>query len=95
MRKIRLGDLNIYSPKRAADWRVSVNLEVPGAFGKVFGFWVVLISVVGCVVQHPLGSPTHTRRKDRMSYAHEEFVIDLTQVTSTMSPNAPVRFPFL
>ena len=60
-----------------------------------FGFWVVLISVVGCVVQHPLGSPTHTRRKDRMSYAHEEFVIDLTQVTSTMSPNAPVRFPFL
>ncbi|KIK08018.1 hypothetical protein K443DRAFT_672901 [Laccaria amethystina LaAM-08-1] len=69
MRKIRLGDLNIYSPKRAADWRVSVNLEVPA--------------------QHPLGSPTHTRRKDRMSYAHEEFVIDLTQVTSTMSPNAP------
>lgn len=30
MKKIRLGDLNIYSPKRAADWRVSVNLEVPG-----------------------------------------------------------------
>ena len=29
MRKIRLGDLNIYSPKRDADWRVSVNLEVP------------------------------------------------------------------
>lgn len=29
MRKIRLGDLNIYSPKRLADWRVSVNLEVP------------------------------------------------------------------
>ena len=30
VRKIRLKDLNIYSPKRAADWRVSVNLEVPG-----------------------------------------------------------------
>lgn len=29
MRKIRLGDLNIYSPKREADWRISVNLEVP------------------------------------------------------------------
>jgi len=29
MRKIRLGDLNVYSPKREADWRVSVNLEVP------------------------------------------------------------------
>ncbi|KAG5653106.1 hypothetical protein H0H81_002253 [Sphagnurus paluster] len=71
MRKIRLGDLNIYSPKRAADWRVSVNLEVP--------------------VQHPLGSPTHTRRKDRMSYSHEEFNIDLTQVTSTTSPGAPAQ----
>lgn len=30
MRKIRLGDLNIYSPKREADWRLSVNYEVPG-----------------------------------------------------------------
>ncbi|KAF8073911.1 CYTH-like domain-containing protein [Lyophyllum atratum] len=69
MRKIRLGDLNIYSPRRAADWRISVNLEVP--------------------VSHPLGSPTHTRKKDRMSYSHEEFIIDLTQVTSTMSPTAP------
>jgi polynucleotide 5'-triphosphatase len=29
MRKIRLGDLNIYNPKQNADWRVSVNLEVP------------------------------------------------------------------
>ena len=32
IRKVRLGDLNIYSPKRAADWRVSVNLEIPGEF---------------------------------------------------------------
>ncbi|KAF9077505.1 mRNA capping enzyme [Rhodocollybia butyracea] len=63
MKKIRLGDLNIYSPKRNADWRVSVNLEVP--------------------VSHPVGTPTHSRRKDRMSYSHEEFNIDLTQVTST------------
>ncbi|KAJ7600875.1 mRNA triphosphatase CET1 [Mycena floridula] len=63
MKKIRLGDLNICSPKRAADWRISVNLEVP--------------------VSHPVGSATHTRRKDRMSYSHEEFRIDLTQVTSS------------
>ncbi|KAF8158042.1 CYTH-like domain-containing protein [Crassisporium funariophilum] len=71
MRKIRLGDLNIYSPKQAADWRVSVNLEVPMA--------------------HPIGTPTHTRRKDRLSYAHEEFSIDLTQVTSSTAPNAPTQ----
>ncbi len=31
MRKVRLGNLDIYSPKRAADWRISVNLEIPGA----------------------------------------------------------------
>ncbi|KAG2342159.1 mRNA triphosphatase CET1 [Suillus weaverae] len=70
-RKIRLGDLNIYSPKRAADWRVSVSLEVP--------------------VSHPVGSPTHVRRKDRICYSHEEFNIDLTQVYSNnnATPNAP------
>jgi len=65
VRKIRLSDLNVYSPKRAADWRVSVNLEVS--------------------VPQPVGTPTHTRRKDRISYTHEEFSIDLTQVTSTAS----------
>ncbi|KAF9013203.1 mRNA triphosphatase CET1 [Cyathus striatus] len=51
VKKVRLGDLNIYSPKRIADWRISVNLEIP--------------------VPHP--------RKDRLSYTHEEFVIDLTK----------------
>ncbi|EPQ51042.1 mRNA triphosphatase CET1 [Gloeophyllum trabeum ATCC 11539] len=69
MKKMRLGDLNVYSPKRGADWRISVSLEIP--------------------VPPPSGNPTHTRRKDRLSYTHEEFVIDLTQVTSTTSPNAP------
>ncbi|KIJ62601.1 hypothetical protein HYDPIDRAFT_93898 [Hydnomerulius pinastri MD-312] len=68
-KKVRLGDLNIYCPKRAADWRISVNLEVP--------------------VPHPVGTPTHTRRKDRICYSHEEFNIDLTQVISNAAPNAP------
>lgn len=36
VKKIRLNDLNVYSPKREADWRVSVNLEVPGDYP--FGF---------------------------------------------------------
>jgi polynucleotide 5'-triphosphatase len=34
-------------------------------------------------VPHPVGSATHTRKKDRMSYSHEEFRIDLTQVMQT------------
>jgi polynucleotide 5'-triphosphatase len=41
-------------------------------------------------VQHPLGSPSHSRRKDRISYAHEEFVVDLTQVTSFSAPGSQV-----
>jgi len=68
MQKVRLGNLDVYSPKRAADWRISVNMEIP--------------------VPPPLGTATMTRKKDRMSYSHEEFTIDLTQVTSTTSPNA-------
>ncbi|KAJ3764358.1 CYTH-like domain-containing protein [Lentinula raphanica] len=69
MKKIRLGDLNIYSPKRLADWRVSVNLEVPAS--------------------HPVGASTYTRKKDRMSYSHEEFNIDLTQVTTSNPSGNP------
>jgi len=68
VRKVRLGNLDVYNPKHAADWRISVNVEVP--------------------VQHPLGSPTHSRRKDRISYSHEEFLIDLTQVTSYGGPGS-------
>lgn len=31
VKKVRLGNLDIYSPKRAADWRISVNIEAPGS----------------------------------------------------------------
>ncbi|KAI0251983.1 CYTH-like domain-containing protein [Lactifluus subvellereus] len=71
VKKVRLGNLDVYSPKRAADWRISVNIEVP--------------------VPHPLGSPTHTRRKDRISYTHEEFIVDLTQVTSCATPGSQLE----
>ncbi|KZT09295.1 mRNA capping enzyme [Laetiporus sulphureus 93-53] len=70
VRKVRLASLDIYCPKRAADWRISVNVEVP--------------------VQQPIGTATHTRRKDRMSYSHEEFLIDLTQVTSNAAGKTEV-----
>ena len=30
VKKVRLGNLDVYNPKQAADWRVSVNIEVPG-----------------------------------------------------------------
>lgn len=68
VQKVRLGSLDIYSPKRAADWRISVNVEIP--------------------VPQPIGTATHTRKKDRMSYTHEEFIVDLTQVTSTFGASS-------
>jgi len=37
-----------------------------------------------------LGSPTHSRRKDRISYSYEEFVVDLTQVASYGVPGSQV-----
>ncbi|EED81037.1 mRNA capping enzyme [Postia placenta Mad-698-R] len=70
VQKVRLGSLDIYSPKRAADWRISVNVEIP--------------------VPQPIGTATHTRKKDRMSYTHEEFIVDLTQVTSTFGASSKV-----
>ncbi|GAA5837669.1 hypothetical protein JCM11251_002290 [Rhodosporidiobolus azoricus] len=70
--KVRVADMNIYSPKRMFDWRVSVSLENPAPL--------------------PDTHPTHTRYKDRISYTHQLFTIDLTQVSPsppTPTPNAP------
>ncbi|KAM0751515.1 mRNA triphosphatase CET1 [Meredithblackwellia eburnea MCA 4105] len=62
--KVRIADMNIFSPKRGFDWRISVNLETPAR-----------------------SPPSHlkpalSRNKDRISYTHQLFQVDLTQVTS-------------
>ena len=67
--KVRIADLDIYSPRTAFDWRVSVNLEMPYD-GDVDG--LVEVSEDG---KRP------DRNKDRMSYRHLAYQIDLTQVT--------------
>lgn len=91
VQKVRLGSLDIYSPKRAADWRISVNVEIPGQYARTLGSPIYTESAA---VPQPIGTATHTRRKDRMSYTHEEFIVDLTQVTSTFgaSSKVPVYF---
>ncbi|KAL5632529.1 hypothetical protein ACGC1H_005468 [Rhizoctonia solani] len=67
VRKKRIADLDVHSPKQGVDWRISINVEEPAS--------------------SPTGNPAHTRRKDRISYTHQAFKIDLTQVTS--SHNGP------
>lgn len=81
LKKIRLGSLDVFSPKRQVDWRLSVNLEVPGTFTAIKGG--LCRSVFPFSVPHPVGTASLTRKKDRMSYSHEEFIIDLTQVKQT------------
>ena len=89
MQKKRLASLDILSPNRNADWRISVNVEVPGTCSCA----IVVNEALSLytVVKMPIGTATLSRRKDRMSYTHEEFIIDLTQVTSTSGPNVKVR----
>ena len=92
LRKVRLGNLDIYSPKRAADWRISVNVEVPGEYIFIGNDHPLCRAAKTVPVRHPIGTATLKRRKDRMSYSHEEFRIDLTQVTSQAAQSQQVRY---
>lgn len=92
LRKVRLGNLDIYSPKRAADWRISVNVEVPGEYFSIGNDHPLCRAAKTVPVKHPIGTATLKRRKDRMSYSHEEFRIDLTQVTSQAAQSQQVRY---
>jgi hypothetical protein len=75
--KCRIADLDVYSPKTCLDWRISVNLEMnyQGNVGDL-------------VLANEPPSITGTRRggdrnKDRMSYRHLAYQIDLTQVANS------------
>ncbi|KAI9885437.1 MAG: hypothetical protein M1823_002743 [Watsoniomyces obsoletus] len=67
--KIRIADLDVYSPRTAFDWRVSVNLEMPFD-GDISGSTEVTEA-----------NKAMKRNKDRMTYRHLAYQIDLTQVT--------------
>lgn len=69
--KARIADLNVYSPKTAFDWRVSVNMEMPYE-GEMEGLYPLGGGV---------GSGEGDRNKDRVSYKSLVYQVDLTQVT--------------
>lgn len=68
--KCRLADLDVYSPRTCVDWRISVNVEM---------------NYDGDVSNFPIADGGSRRSggeriKDRMSYRHLAYQIDLTQV---------------
>ncbi|KAL4929129.1 putative mRNA capping nucleoside-triphosphatase [Aspergillus undulatus] len=77
--KCRVADLDIYSPRTCVDWRISVNLEM---------------SYDGDVSHLPpadTGRGASDRIKDRMSYRHLAYQVDLTQVARS-EPSAKGEF---
>jgi hypothetical protein len=69
--KCRVADIDVYSPRTNVDWRVSVNLEM---------------EYDGDVTHLPMVDASKggrgERNKDRMSYRHLAYQIDLTQVAT-------------
>ena len=68
--KVRLADLDVLSPTTPFDWRLSVNLEMNYNDGRE-----TLVEVLES------GKRAPDRNKDRMTYLHQCYQIDLTQVT--------------
>ena len=67
--KVRVADLDIYSPRTAFDWRISVNLEM------------AYDGDIDSLIEARDGGRRADRNKDRLSYNHLAYQIDLTQVT--------------
>ncbi|KAF7597259.1 mRNA-capping enzyme subunit beta [Aspergillus hancockii] len=74
--KCRIADLDVYSPRTCVDWRISVNLEM---------------NYEGDVGHLPVVDTSRgrggERNKDRMSYRHLAYQIDLTQVAKSEPPS--------
>ena len=70
MIKVRLADLDVYSPMTPFDWRISVNLEAPYQ-GEHHDLPPLMEK----------GKKPPPRNKDRLTYRHLAYQIDLTQVT--------------
>jgi len=69
--KARVADIDVYSPRTPFDWRVSVNVEMD--------FRGDLRDLVE--PDRREGKNKADRNKDRMSYKHLAYQVDLTQVT--------------
>ncbi|KAJ5734464.1 hypothetical protein N7493_003250 [Penicillium malachiteum] len=73
--KCRVADMDVCSPRTTVDWRISVNLEMEYE-GDVSNLTMVDMSK----------GDRGERNKDRMSYRHLAYQIDLTQVAKAEPP---------
>lgn len=95
--KVRLGDLNVFCPMRKFDWRLSVSTETPRSSPFSLSFFSFRYrSKLTCglcaaswtsVREVPQGPDLNVRSKDRLSYEHQVVQVDLTQVTTDVSPS--------
>lgn len=67
--KARVADIDIYSPNTVFDWRVSINIEM-NVDGDIWNM----------IEPSSMDRKRPERNKDRMSYKHLAYQIDLTQV---------------
>ena len=73
--KLRVADMEVYSPSTAFDWRVSISLEME---------WNGNMKDLIPVQEGPASrQKSADRNKDRVTYRHLAYQIDLTQVTPT------------
>jgi len=70
--KARIKDLHVYSPRGDFDWRISVSLEM--------NWDGDLRSLIAAKAEEGYHNRHPERNKDRMSYRHLFYQIDLTQV---------------
>jgi len=69
--KVPVADIHVYCPRTLFDWRISVNIEMD--FNGDMSELVVMDK----------RDTKGDRKKDRVSYKHLQYQIDLTQVTSS------------
>ena len=73
--KGRVGDLDIHFPDCALDCRISVNLEMN---------WDGPVEELEQLAASSTREQQPDRNKDRLSYTHSYYQVDLTQVTQTV-----------
>ncbi|KMU78970.1 hypothetical protein CISG_07613 [Coccidioides immitis RMSCC 3703] len=79
--KCRIADLDVYSPRTNLDWRISVNLEM--------NYEGDINELIPASDAGNFGGRAKSRNKDRMSYRHLAYQIDLTQVATAEANNPP------